>query len=341
MGTAALLGAAEAVPLLNFRLLDFEHYLSAARLIWSRASPYGVVEFFAPPWMAVLMAPFLWLSPHAAKLIWLLLNLTAVAGAALVSFRWTTPSPSPRWKFVSLLALALVAFMPAALFSYVTGQVSPLVGLALLLLAWHIAAKPMATEVILVSFLVTTLKPHLAAMPVALCLLELLRRRDWKLLAWLALGVMAATLFAYATNWNWLSELLLAWQSGDYRGGRSGLVAAGYTGLSELGIPAWLWLPLATYVVVRWWRHGLTSSTLALALAVNLLLLPYSRSYDYVLLILPGWSLGMDFGRRNWLALGIAVVSLFVLPFTVLGLLTPVLIVLGLLWQARGTNPRH
>ena len=40
-------------------LIDYLHYDQAARLIWQGKNPYGVVEYFAPPWLAVFLLPLL------------------------------------------------------------------------------------------------------------------------------------------------------------------------------------------------------------------------------------------------------------------------------------------
>ena len=337
LGLAALSVIASALP--SFQPLDFEHYWTASRLLWSHISPYNTVEFFAPPWMALVMLPFILMPNQVAALFWLIVSLASIGGSIALSFHWTNSlRPSP-WKMVFI---ACVFIMPGSLFSYVTGQASPLIGLAVLLLCWYISTKPRqntATVIlIVVSFLITTLKPHLAILPDLLCILEIIRRRDWNLVTGLVIGIIGVMLFAFATDAKWISELLSAWLAGDFRGGKPGLVASGYIGLQELGIPIWLFAPLAIYVLYQWYKQGLSISVITLALSVNFLIIPYSRSYDYVMLILPGCFLVKDINYRNWFAISTAIVSLFIIPFTILTILTPAILTIGLLWQSKDAN---
>ena len=337
LGLAALSVIASALP--SFQPLDFEHYWTASRLLWRHISPYNTVEFFAPPWMALVMWPFILMPNQVAALLWLIVSLASIGGSVVLSFRWTNSLHPSFWK---MFFIVCVFIMPGSLFSYVTGQVSPIIGLAVLLLCWYVSTKPRqnTTTIILIviSFLITTLKPHLAVLPDLLCILEIIRHRDWKLITGLVIGVIGVTLFAYAIDARWISELLSAWLAGNFRGGKPGLVASGYIGFQELGIPIWLFAPLAIYVLYQWYKQGLSISVITLALSVNFLIIPYSRSYDYVMLILPGWFLVKDLTYRNWFAISVAIVSLFIIPFTILTILTPAVITIGLLWQSKDIN---
>jgi hypothetical protein len=60
-----MVGAARTA-ILPMHLLDFENYMTGSRMIWHLENPYGEVEFFAPPWMAILIGPFLLLPLRAA-----------------------------------------------------------------------------------------------------------------------------------------------------------------------------------------------------------------------------------------------------------------------------------
>ena len=325
---AGLIAISWSRPLLHFRLLDFEHYVLASRLLWRGQSPYGTVEFFAPPWLALLLVPFLLLPAHVAPLVWILVNMSCVCGAAILSVHWLGLSSLGRWKPLSLLCIAL---MPASLFCYVTGQISPLVGLAVLLAAWQLSSRRPRSWVVAVGLVAATVKPHIVLLPALLCILELVRCRNWRMLGWLAVGMTIVTVFAYVTDPNWFPGLVAAWQRGDFRGGKLGLVSPGYVGLSELGMPSWLFIPLGAYVLYQWRAQGLTATTTALAFSVSLLLVPYSRSYDYVVLVLPILSLAVARAWSKALALVIVVLSVVILPITVLSVLVPVLVTLGLL----------
>jgi hypothetical protein len=326
---------------LPIALIDFEHYYAASRLLLQRQDPYGPVEFFAPPWLALLLAPLLLLPLRLAAAAWLLLLLAAVAFAAALAMAWLGFPRSPRPR-LTLLVLAVLS--PPAFFSYITGQVTPLVGLAALSAAWLIGTQREARNPWLTALALwlTLLKPHVVWLLALLCGLELLRRRAWRPLAWLAVLVALGAVSGFLLLPTWPQALWRAWRGGAYLGG-PGLVAPGYLGLADLGLPAWLWLPLAGYVLYNWWRGGLTLYAAALALPAGLLLVPYHRSYDQVVLILPllfALAQGSSAGPlRRWVALGLALAVVLV-PLLGLSLAVPLLAAAAVLLVAPPL-PRH
>jgi hypothetical protein len=326
---AAVFALSRVLPL---ALIDFEHYYQASHALWQRQNPYGVIEFFAPPWMALVLGPLLLLPLATASAAWVILLVVVMGGTAALSTAWLNYPLSPRTR---LLVLALTVLAPSALFVYITGQVTGLVALAALLAAWLIATRraERLPWLVAAALWLTLLKPHIVALLVLLCGLELLRRRAWRVLAWLACLCAAGALFGLALLPAWPSALWSAWRAGAYLGG-PGLVAAGYRGLREVGVSWWLWLPLAGYVVYAWRQRGLTAYVAALALPVGLLLVPYHRAYDQVVLFLPvlsvfAFSRGHRVGRR-WLARGLALAAL-VAPLAGLDITAPMLAAIAIL----------
>lgn len=325
---AAALALAWALSkVLPLALIDLGHYLQAARLIWQRASPYGAVEFFAPPWMALLLAPLLPLPIELASAIWILGALASVCAAALVALSWPGANLPP---WARMAAVVLAALAPASLFVYITGQVSALVTLAAVLAGAELLRPRPRAAVIALALVITTLKPNIVWLPAAFIVAELVRRRQWRVLLACAAAVGLLALFAFALLPGWPAALLTAWQGGAYRGG-AGLVAAGYIGLADLGVPALVFLPLLTYACWRWWREGVSAPALALALAVCLVITPYSRAYDGVALIFPALAcLSLARGRRRWLAL-VPVVLAWAAPALALAVLAPIFCALAVL----------
>ena len=313
--------------LLRVRLLDFENYLSATRILWQRQNPYGEIEFFAPPWLALILSPLIKLPIEVSSSIWLLFNLVCIEGAVLLSLKWLGNRSKAQKLF---FATIIPTLMPGAVYSYLTGQITPLVNLAILFSAWIISSQ---SKVWLSAFglLLVTLKPHIVVLPALICVLELARRKHWGVIAAASFGLLI--LLGLSTIWlpDWFPSLIEAWAQGNYRGGAPGLISPGYIGLRELGIPVWVFLPLAAYTLWRWWRAGLDPYVFALALSVNLLIVPYSRSYDLVVLILPLLYLTNLRSRRDLGVFVVSMISIFVLPLTELSILTPLLITILLL----------
>src|SRR5262249_35906769 len=90
-----------ALPL---TLLDFEHYVQPSPLLWQGQNPYGLVEFFAPPWLALLLAPLLPLPIKLASAIWILLTLAAIGATAGLS-QQMAGAPRRRWARQASLVL--------------------------------------------------------------------------------------------------------------------------------------------------------------------------------------------------------------------------------------------
>jgi hypothetical protein len=331
LALASLAAVYLAASILPVRLIDFEHYRLAAQMLWQGQSPYGQVEFFAPPWIALALGPLLLLPPNVAAAVWFLGSVLAACLTVVAAERWLGILPgSPRAGLLVVLALAL---SPAALFVDITGQISTYVGLAVIVLLWQAGERRAHPAVVAIALLIAAAKPHLVALPVLLGLLEIIRCLGWKSLRWPLAALILAAGLSFAFDRQWPAHLLTAWLGGDYRGGQPGLVSPGYVGLSELGAPAWLFVPHALYAVYAWWRHGLSARTAALALSVGLLLTPYTRSYDLVLLTLPLVALLAAAWRERRRGLAVLALAAFawLLPLTTFSVLTPVIVTLGVL----------
>lgn len=312
---------------LPLRLLDFENYLAGTRMLWRGENPYGAVEFFAPPWLSFLLLPLIWLPSNVSAAIWILLNFICIGGAVFLSLHWL--NLNKKWHTL-VLPVIIPSLMPGVLFSYITGQITPVIHLALLLAGWSIRTQP-AGWLPALGLLVATLKPHIALFPVLLIVLELIRLKRWKPLFIAFGGLVIFSGISSILLKDWFSSIITAWLQGDFRGGEYGLISPGYIGLAELGVPFYVFLPLVVYTVWIWRKNGFGTQSFALALTSNLLLVPYNRSYDYVLLIFPLLSLaklGNNRSKRIW---GLALFATFILPFTSLSILSPVLLAIALL----------
>jgi hypothetical protein len=312
------------------RPLDFEHYRTASSLIWRGVSPYKQVEFFAPPWFAALLGPLNLLPLNLAAAVWLVASVLSVIGSAAIAMNWVVfPSGSRARQFLLLVCSVL----PASLYVYLTGQSSALVAAAILGFGWIVAAgeEGRKTGWLVAAVVALTFKPHLVVLPVALGLLELIRRRAWRPLAMCAGGLITLGGLSFLLLPTWPQDWLAALVSGEFYGGPH-LVAVGYAGLRELGVPGLLLVPLAIYALLVWWRQGLTTYAMALALCANLILVPYSRAYDGVLLYFPALVvLARTTPGSRWIAALLALAALLIVPVGNFVLSAPMLVAIGLL----------
>jgi hypothetical protein len=326
LGLTVLIVAAGARLLPPFLPIDFGHYLIGSKALLAGENPYPAAEFFFPPWSILLLGPFTLLQTQAAAVAWLLLSAGSQAYSALSSTQWLGRPASTRTA-TGLVALGVL--MPPALFAYVTGQVSPVVGAAALIalgLARHPGSHPVALAVALA---VTSVKPHIVILPILICLLELISQRRWAHLAWLGAMALGLVTLGFLMLPEWIPSLAAALRGGAFLGG-PGLVAAGYRGLLEFGVPYWILVPLAAYVVLVWARERLTVRVAALALCIGLLITPYTRSYDQTLLAFPACVALLVEGRHRRLRMVLASVAALVLPWTPAWALGTVVMVLAL-----------
>ena len=261
---------------LDWAPIDFCRFYAGSKMILAGQNPYGQLPFFAPPWLAFLLSPLLLLPRSSAALLWVLLNIAMI----IASFRtfWTLASAPGQRHQSTILGLAAIA--PYALFTYITGQLSIVALSACVLSAWGLTTGrhwPAAMGLILAS-----LKPHIVALPMALVILELMHRRQWQPLLITSSALLAMGLVATLLVPAWPRAMLASWGSGAFYEPRDNLL-----GLSTFDVPLWFTYPFVAYALLLWWSRGLDAHVLALAVAVNLLAIPYSRSYDYVLLLLP------------------------------------------------------
>ncbi len=310
----------------GFRPIDWENYVLAADRLRAGESPYQGVEFFAPPWIAILLIPLSLLPIELSSGVWLLTSAAAAFSATLLWTRFGSFPSIPRSK---IMLSALTAASPVALYVYVTGQITALAELALISLAVLVGLSQQRRVLIptVIAALLVTAKPHIVAFPLALILLQSVRARRWKVPIVFGTTILIAAVVSWVLHPGWLGEWLAGLLAGQYLGG-PGLAARGYFGLREAGVPGiLLWLP-AGYALLYWIRKGLTASALALAIAGGLTLLPYLRIYDHLVLwpaAITASGLLRAKGPRSFAAVPLA--AMLLLPLTDLAMLLPPLIV--------------
>lgn len=306
---------------IDLRPIDWSNYRVAASNLASGRSPYQGVEFFGPPWLAMAFLPFAWMPPDASATFWLLLSIAAAYLITWLSGSWLG---FPVGELGRIVISAASTLFPVAMYVYITGQVSALSALALVTLA--VAPAGRRTPLMVIAVLVAAFKPHIVALPLILLFLEHLRRRAWRVPAMFTGSLVGAALISFLVVPNWPTEWLATILAGEFRGG-PGLAARGYAGLREAGVPEALLVLPAAYSVTYWWRHGLSSTTLGLAISSGLIWLPYVRAYDYIVL----WPAALA-GAQQWLTsrwravAAVPVLSLLLLPLTDLGVLLPVVL---------------
>lgn len=327
---AALLSVVASYP--AFRPLDFLNYRTATSLLLQGENPYQTVEFFAPTWSVIFLAPFALLPLSIASGIWTLISSGSQFITGAIATDWLE---IPRGKMHASL-LVLVAILPPALYTYLTGQVSSFISLALLLALKNCSQNKVHPVRLACLFAISCMKPHLSAIPILLCVLELIRKKNFSILFWTCIVFSGFIAFSFFLLPEWFLNMLQAWLGGAYRGG-PGRAAPGYLGLLELGVPYILFIPTLIYLFYDWNVEGLTDHVTAIALSTSLLLAPYTRAYDQVLLVLPFTTAFSQSSHKKVIPTCFLLAAGIILPITPYWTLAPVFTLIGLLLLPKHT----
>ncbi len=343
---AAVILVAPQMP----RLRDFDQtFYPAARYTLAGENPYTAEyietdqgappDFFSPAWLLPILLPFGLLPQEIARTVWVLF-LVMVTGAAMLQMQ--------PWGFSGLRPLLLI-LLPWALITLLFGQVTPLVLLGTvwaLNLVYRRAEKAehrgaqrghgatqgeeksernlrkFAKSVIfpdrwqaiklVLAFLLIGIKPQLGIFIAAPRLLEMLWRRDRRLIGLTIVGGLLLGLTLLITP-PWLISKAAAVQE----------ITAPLWKLTLWGWPLWLAQLVRSLVVLvmgrwAWLQKGMSPAWWAGWLTAVLIITPYTRAYDGILL-LP--LMGLMVMHRRWqLGLFVVIMALYIqLPIGELG----------------------
>jgi uncharacterized membrane protein len=180
---------------------DFISYWSSARLLVEHHNPYDRAAIYRlershnasfasplmmrnPPWALFLVLPLGLADPGTAALLWMVLIIVCALG----SLHWMRPAG------VRTLPLTLLLFAPTVICAGAEQtSIFTLLGLVLFL-HWQ-ERKPFAAGLALT---LAMLKPHLLVLFWVVLLLEVWRRREWRMVAGGAVGMLAVNTVAFA-----------------------------------------------------------------------------------------------------------------------------------------------
>lgn len=262
---------------MNWGLVDFNLcLLRAARNVLAGVDPYAAdIGFFSPPWV---LYPVLFLAPLPdlmPTLLWLLMIL----GATLASLHFASRILTTPTKRKQLLLLSMLVLTPYSLQTLFSGQFTPFVMLGMVsVFAWE---NPF------VSFLLLSLKPQLGALPALILIGRLIRGKSGgRLLGSVALvgAIIGASFLIVPGSFPHFSAGVLAGRSLHHH---PEWITTLPNALAQIGLDkAYIW-PL--YVIVAIALVGLlvVRRDLPMVVLCSLLVAPYAREYDYVLLSIP------------------------------------------------------
>jgi len=258
-------------------LVDFNlGLLPAARNALKGIDPYiADPGFFMPPWILYPVFPLTLIPESLASLIWLGL----IVGLALMSLHYAAlhfHMPPDRRKLMLILGLLLTPFSLQTFFS---GQYTPFVMLGIVgSFVWN---RPALTLLLL------SLKPQLGALSAVILVLKLAKEQQWFRL----LGILAAITVIIGISFLIVPHSFSHFWKGVLAGRSMSLerewtitipTALKLLGIGGRYIPA-LYLLIASIIITGLFLRR----DLPMIVICSLVLAPYAREYDYVLLLIP------------------------------------------------------
>ena len=257
------------------------------------ANPGAPPNFFSPPWLLLILLPFGFFPLELARALWMIF----LTGVTAVGIRLMHPAKG----FKGLWPFALVA-LPWSLVGILFGQVSALVLLGAVICIMELESEESgfpSTLKLLAGLLLVGLKPQLGGLIALPVIMWMAWRRDKRLTPILLIGlpVIGLTL---------LVSQLVQDAENVYR------IAPLWQSTLERELIVWsqpLWLAhlvrilvLGTMAAWAWRTRRLDTGWWSAWLAAVLIITPYTRAYDGVLL-LPLF--GQIASRRQWRQAGV------------------------------------
>ena len=241
--------------------------------------PETLYAWFSPIGNAVLL-PFITLPFSIANYYWLVLNIIILFICSLLL--WDR-SDSRLW-----IPLITIFGFSMTVVSLVFGQINfmEVLGLALFLSFQKNNRQYLAGA----SLVLTTIKPHLVIFTLPILFLDLLRKKEWKILAGFsaALAFCFAVLFAFYPPWiqSFLTVITSGMSTFRETPNINGLLV--FLGIYKIG--KWIWLVALAAGIVWWWKHGHDwnrRTFIDISVTLGLIVSPIGWSYDQIMLLFP------------------------------------------------------
>lgn len=266
---------------------------------------YVMYAWFAPTGDVILL-PFILFSFPLATYYWLLTSLLVVFVSVLLIWSHTK-------KRLWIPLVASFGFS-MTLVSFINGQVNTVVvlGLALFLYFKELGRDEVAGA----SLVLTTVKPHLVILTLPLLLLDSLHRKQWRVLAGFAGGLLLCMLILFVSNpawpvrfWDLVANGMSTFRETPTLSGL--LVVAG-----EYRLGKWIWVFALIPASAICWQHGKDwdrRTLIDVSILIGIIASPIGWSYDQVMLLIPlirvlEWMANGVLAQRDVIALALVMV---------------------------------
>jgi hypothetical protein len=295
--------------------LDFSDPASmdhVERTLTAWREPFTMSAWFAPTGNLVLL-PYTLVAFPRATFYWLLTNIVVVFISALLIWRNTLGRP-----WVPLFA----AFgFSATLLSLIYGQVNTLVvfGLALFLFFSDLKRDFAAGA----SLVLTTIKPHLVILTLPLLVVDMVRRRQWRLLAGFASALAGSALILFVFYPAWPVSFWQVVTSGMDSMRGTPTIAGLFLVAGRPAWGKWIWVVGLFFGLVLWWKRGKEwhrRSLIDVSILAGMLIAPVGWSYDQIMLLFPllsvlEWMVEGSLAKKEAIAVGLVLIAANAITF--------------------------
>lgn len=255
------------------------------------------VPLFAwnPPWFLAWLLPLSIIGFDRASWIWFLINIVLVFSSTVMLWRvFASRDESMRRLWIGLIVSFL--FLPT-LTTLLVGQIAALIlfGVAAFLF-FDNSEKPFLAGMALS---LTTAKPHVIYLTLALILLDLIYRRQWRTIAGFITPVLAGTIVTFILRPAFLSDYASLMTNSQLLQRTAVPTPVSY--LAEMVEQPWLryaGLLILLGGLFLWWRRRQPgaidrSQLVVVTLILSLLTTPYAWSFDFILFLVPALQVAM------------------------------------------------
>lgn len=241
--------------------------------------PFTMIAWFFPTGNLILL-PYTYLTFSRASFYWLITNIIGLFISAILIWPKTN-------KKVWIPLLTIFGFS-MTLISLKYGQVNTMVLLGVILFLTFYKKKQdfLAGS----SLILTTIKPHLVILTLPLLILELFKRKNWRILAGFVSAFLVSVILLFLLNPEWPARFLhlVSYGMATVRltPTINGLFV--FTGNYFLGKRLWIIILVGSILSLWFYRNKVDIRNLIdISLICGLIISPIGWSYDQIMLLIP------------------------------------------------------
>ena len=241
--------------------------------------PFTMIAWFFPTGNLIIL-PFTYFTFSRASFYWLITNIVSLFISEILIWPKTN-------KKVWIPLLTIFGFS-MTLISLKYGQVNTMVLLGVILFLTFYKKKQgfLAGS----SLILTTIKPHLVILTLPLLILELFKRKYWRILAGFVSALLVSIIFLFFLNPEWPARFLHLASYGMATVRLTPTINGLFVFTGNYFFGKWLWIIFLVGSILSLWfyRNKVDIRNLIdISLICGLIISPIGWSYDQIMLLIP------------------------------------------------------